>query len=222
VKARMMRLPSSLLCLLLVWLGAVLWALGATTHAVAQTNTKGVYTCVDSKGRRLTSDRPIAECLDREQQQMGSSGAVRRVVPPSYTAEERARLDAQRKQAEQERARLADEKRRDRALLMRYPTQTAHDKARAEELALIDDVVNAAKLRDRALEQQGQAINNEMEFYQRDPTKAPAALRRQYTAYQQQVRSQQRFLDEQAMQKQRIHARFDEELTRLRLLWAAR
>lgn len=217
-----MRTRGSLLCLLLGWLGAVLWALGAATPAGAQTTTKGVYTCVDSKGRRLTSDRPIPECLDREQHQMGSSGAVRRVVPPSYTAEERARLDAQRKQAEQERARLADEKRRDRALLMRYPNQAAHDKARAEELALIDDVVNAAKLRDRALAQQRQAIDNEMEFYQRDPTQAPAALRRQYAAYQQQVRSQQRFLDEQEQQKQRIHARFDEELARLRTLWADR
>jgi hypothetical protein len=24
----------------------------------------GIYTCVDAKGRKLTSDRPIAECAD--------------------------------------------------------------------------------------------------------------------------------------------------------------
>ncbi|OYX12745.1 MAG: DUF4124 domain-containing protein, partial [Acidovorax sp. 32-64-7] len=32
-----------------------------------QSNTGSIYTCVDRQGRRLTADRPIAECLDREQ-----------------------------------------------------------------------------------------------------------------------------------------------------------
>ncbi|HET7868163.1 MAG TPA: DUF4124 domain-containing protein, partial [Burkholderiaceae bacterium] len=27
----------------------------------------GIYSCTDARGRRLTSDRPIIECLDREQ-----------------------------------------------------------------------------------------------------------------------------------------------------------
>ena len=26
-----------------------------------------IYTCVDAQGRRITSDRPIAACMDREQ-----------------------------------------------------------------------------------------------------------------------------------------------------------
>ena len=32
-----------------------------------QSLVQGIYTCTDAKGRKLTSDRPIPECHDREQ-----------------------------------------------------------------------------------------------------------------------------------------------------------
>ena len=195
-------------------------ALGWSAGAFAQTNAQGIYTCIDSNGRRITSDRPIPECLDREQRQLSGSGLVRRVLPPSYTADERAQLDAQRRQEEEQRARVAEEKRRDRALLIRYPTQASHDKERAEALGQIDEVVNAVNKRERALEQQRKEIDTEMEFYQRDPDKAPTWLRRKLEDNQQQVLVQKRFLEEQALEKKRINARFDEELVKLRQLWA--
>jgi len=201
---------------------SALIALGWAVDASAQSSTQGIYTCIDSKGRRITSDRPIPECLDREQRQLGSTGVVRRVLPPSYTAEERARLDAQRKEEEDQRARLAEEKRRDRALLIRYPTQASHDKERSEALSQIDEVIGAVNKRERALEEQRKDIDTEMEFYQRDPTKAPTWLRRKYEDNQQQVLVQKRFLDEQAQEKKRINARFDEELAKLRQLWSGR
>jgi hypothetical protein len=47
-------------------------------------------------------------------------------------------------------------------------------------------------------------------------------LRRKYEDNQQQVLVQKRFLDEQAQEKKRINARFDEELAKLRLLWNGR
>lgn len=195
-------------------------ALGWSAGAFAQTNAQGIYTCIDSNGRRITSDRPIPECLDREQRQLSGSGLVRRVLPPSYTAEERAQLDAQRRQEEEQRARVAEEKRRDRALLIRYPTQASHDKERAEALGQIDEVVNAVNKRERALEQQRKEIDTEMEFYQRDPDRAPTWLRRKLEDNQQQALVQKRFLEEQALEKKRINARFDEELVKLRQLWA--
>jgi hypothetical protein len=207
------RTPLGVLC-------AALVALGGSASASAQANTQGIYTCIDSKGRRITSDRPIPECLDREQRQLSGSGLVRRVLPPSYTAEERAQLDAQRRLEEEQRARGAEEKRRDRALMIRYPTQASHDKERAEALGQIDEVVNAVNKRERALEQQRKEIDTELEFYQRDPDKAPAWLRRKLEDNQQQVLVQKRFLEEQALEKKRINARFDEELVKLRQLWA--
>ena len=178
--------------------------------AAAQNNTGGIYSCTDSKGRRLTSDRPIPECLDREQRELGKTGIVKRVVPPSYTAEERARLDAQRKAEELQLARVAEEKRRDRALLVRYPNQAMHDKERTDALLQIDEVVGAVNKRKEALARQRKEIDVELEFYQGDVNKAPSWLKRKLEDNEQQVQIQKRFLAEQAQEKQRINGRFDE------------
>ena len=55
--------------------------------------TGGVYTCTDAKGRKLTADRPIAECTDREQKILNPSGTVKAKVGPSLTAQEKADLE---------------------------------------------------------------------------------------------------------------------------------
>ena len=189
---------------------------------LAQNSGSGIYSCTDSKGRRLTSDRPIPECLDREQRELGKSGVVKRVVPPSYTAEERAKIEEQRKAEELQRARVAEEKRRDRALLVRYPNQAMHDKERAEALKQIDEVIEAVKKRVTELGRQRQEIDQELEFYQGDPKKAPPWLQRKLEDNAQQVQVQNRFLSDQNLEKQRINARFDEELAKLRTLWVKR
>ena len=56
----------------------------------------GIYTCVDAQGRRHTSDRPIPECLDREQRVLNRDGSQRQVVPPRMTAEQRAAAEKAR------------------------------------------------------------------------------------------------------------------------------
>ncbi|WP_171019907.1 DUF4124 domain-containing protein [Hydrogenophaga sp. 2FB] len=193
-------------------LGAGLWS----TAAQAQ-----IYSCVDAKGRRLTSDRPIVECLDREQNQLGKSGTVVKTIPPSYTADERARLDAQRKLEAEQQARIQEEKRRDRALLIRYPNQGVHDKERADAIAQIDEVIGAVNKRELALVAQRKDISTEMEFYKGDVSKAPNWLKRKVEDNEKQMLVQKRFLEEQAQEKQRVNARFDEELVKLKQLWVA-
>ncbi len=194
-----------------VMLGALWWA---------DVEAQGIYTCVDSKGRRITSDRPIVECLDREQKQLGRTGTVRQVVPPSYTADERAQLEEKRRAENEIKARAAEEKRRERALLIRYPNQGVHDKERAEALAQVDEVIAAVNKRELALLQQRKEVDSEMEFYQADPSKAPFWLRRKLEDNDKQMLVQKRFLEEQAQEKLRINQRFDEELGKLRQLWS--
>ena len=181
---------------------------------------QGIYTCTDAKGRKLTSDRPIVECLDREQKELSTSGVVKRVVPPSYTAEERAQAEAQRKAEAEQQARVSDEKRQQRALLTRYPNQTTHDKARATALEQVDAVIALIHKRDDELLKQKHGIDAELEFYKKDPSKAPAWLKKRSDENAQQRAAQARRLAEQQVEKDRINARFDEELQRLRGLWA--
>ncbi len=206
-------------CHRLAGAGLLLLALMPPLATAQEKNSGGIYSCVDGKGRRLTSDRPIVDCLDREQKELGTSGTVRRVVPPSYTADERARIEEQRRVEDQERARIAEERRRERALLIRYPNQAMHDKERMEALKQLDEVIDAVKKRVTELGAQRKEIDLELEFYQSDPKKAPAWLQRKLEDNAQQVQVQNRFLSDQNLEKQRINARFDEELVKLRTLW---
>jgi serine phosphatase RsbU (regulator of sigma subunit) len=182
--------------------------------------TPGVYTCIDAKGRKLTADRPIPECTDREQKILNPSGTVKAKVGPTLTAQERIEVEQKEKREMEERNRTADEKRRDRALLIRYPNRGVHDQERQEALAQIAVVVQAAKNRLDELNKQRTAIDAEMEFYKKDPSKAPSYLRRQLEDNIQSQAVQRRFMGEQDGEIQRVNARFDDELVRLRQLWA--
>jgi len=112
--------------------GVLLATLGADwARAQAPGTSGGIYTCVDRNGRRLTADRPIAECLDREQRELGPSGIVRRQIGPSLTEQERAAQEAQRRKEAEARARELEERRRERVLTARYPDKATHDVERA-------------------------------------------------------------------------------------------
>lgn len=180
-----------------------------------------IYTCVDAKGRRLTSDRPIAECLDREQKELNSTGSVKRVVKPVPTAEEAERLEAERRRQLEEQSRVADERRRDRALLSRYPRRDLHDASRADALRQVDEVIAAAAKRIDELRIQRKDLDRELEFYKGDVSKATPRLKRALEENEASVAAQQRFIAAQNEEKKRIHTRFDEELERLKRLWAA-
>lgn len=196
---------------------AVVWIslAGLGSHAAAQ----GIYTCVDAKGRTITSDRPIIECLDRTQRELTRSGTVKREVGPSLTAHERALQEEKDKQAAEARAREAEEKRRDRALLLRYPNRTVHDQERATALGQIDEVIKASSKRTLELAEQRKAINAEFEFYVKDPSRAPVSLKRKLEDNESSVGVQKRFIAEQEQEKKRVNSRFDEDLVKLRELW---
>lgn len=203
--------------------GVVLTGLMLGVYALpslAQTTSGGIYSCTDAKGRRLTSDRPIRECADREQLLLNPSGTVRAVIPPSLTGPERAALEAKQRREAEERARQAEEKRRERALLVRYPNRSVHDKERSEALAQISVVRQAALNRVKELQRQRRELDTELEFYAQDPNKIPPSLRRLVEDNEKSMAVQERFIADQEAEMARVNARFDEELQRLQQLWA--
>jgi hypothetical protein len=191
---------------------AALWL--ASTLAWAQ-----IYTCVDANGKKITSDRPIPECAEREQKELNSSGTVKRTVKPVMTVEEQRVFDDKQRAEAEERSRIAEEKRKDRALLTRYPNRASHDQERTEALAQVDDVMRAATKRIGELGTQRKEIDAQLEFYKKDPNKAPPTLRRQVDDNNNSVAVQKRFVIDQEGEKKRINARFDEELGKLKTLW---
>lgn len=190
----------------------------AASGAMAQA---GIYTCTDSKGRRITADRPIPECSDREQRVLSPNGTVKERLGPVLTAEERAKKEARDKLELEERQRMSEAVRRERALLVRYPNQPSHDRSRAEALTQIDLGTRSGEARLAELKKQREKLDQEMEFYQSDPSKAPANLRAQMEENTKNVKVQEMFVSDQEFERRRVNQRFDEELAKLRKLWAA-
>lgn len=198
--------------------GLGLLAVGLCSLSAAQP-TSGIYSCIDGKGRRITADRPIAECMDRTQKQLSGTGLVKREIAPSLTTDERAALEQKEKAANEQRAREAEEKKRDLALLTRYPNRAAHDQERAAALVQVEEAIKASAKRAQELVEQRKAINADLEFYKATPGRAPASLKRRLDENESSVAAQKRLVAEQEAEKKRVNLRFDEELAKLKPFW---
>jgi len=193
--------------------------LGFSVLSQAQEGVPEIYTCIDASGHKLTSDRKIPACNDREQKVLNPSGTVKRLVGPSLTAQEVAQIEARAKAHQLELARQDEDRKRDRALLTRYPNLAAHDKQRDEALAQIALVKQAASHRVDQLKVDLGKLQNEMDFYAEDTKKTPMRLRLQVDSMNRTLDAQNRFIAEKDIEARRVTKRFDEELARLRPLW---
>jgi hypothetical protein len=204
--------------------GAALWALAGALPACAQPSgpggaaSAGIYTCTDAQGRRLTSDRPIFECVAREQRVLNRDGSVQRVIPPTMTAEERAEREAAERRAELSRAAQADAVRRDRNLMTRFPDEVTHRKSREAALDTVRVAMKATERRLKELERERKPLIEEAEFYR--GRQVPARLKQQFDANDAGVDAQRQAAANQEIELVRINKLYDLELARLRLLWA--
>jgi hypothetical protein len=194
---------------------AVTGAAGADNDA--NKAASGIYTCVDDRGRRLTSDRPIAECVGKEQRVLNRDGSQRGVVPPTLTAEERAEREARERDAAQARVAQADAVRRDRNLVARYPDEATHNKAREAALDTVRVAIKATELRLRDLAGERKPLSDEAEFYQGRPL--PPKLKTMIDANDAAVEAQRSAVSNQQAELARINSLYDAELDRLRRLW---
>lgn len=185
--------------------------------AAADAAGPGIYTCVDGQGKRITSDRPIAACLAREQQLRNKDGSVRQVIPPSLTPEERAERDAADRQAALQRAAQNDAVRRDRNLMARYPNEATHLKAREAALDTVRIATKATEQRMKDLAAERKPLQDEVEFYK--GRQLPLKLKQQLDANDAAMDAQRAASKTQAAELARINALYDAELDRLRALW---
>ena len=144
---------------------------------------------------------------------------TRRQLGPSLTEHERAALEAQRRKEAEARSRELEERRRERVLTTRYPDKATHDVERFAAIQQLDDVTATAEKRMAELKEQRKALDVEMEFYKRDPARAPMFLRRKIAENEDSIAEQLRFIAGQDQEKRRVHQRFDVELAQLRKLW---
>ena len=176
-----------------------------------------IYTCTDATGKKLTSDRPIADCIAREQRVLNADGSVRRVVPPTPTADERADQEARDREAAAERATKLDAIKRDRNLLVRFPDEAAHRKARAAALDDVRKALRGSETRLGLLAAERKPLLDEAEFYIGKPL--PGKLKTQLDANDASIEAQRMLAQNQQGEGVRINKLYDLELERLKRLW---
>lgn len=191
---------------------APLWAQSPSASQAA-----GIYTCIDDKGKPRTADRPIAECSDREQRVLNKDGSLKRIVPPTLTAEERAEREAAERKAADEKAAYGDAVRRDRNLKARFPNEAAHNRARQGSLEVVRSSLRASEQRIKELEAEHKPLAEEAEFYR--GRALPARLKQQIEANETSIAAQRELMQTQEAELVRINRIYDVELEHLRKLW---
>lgn len=177
-----------------------------------------IYTCTNASGKRLTSDRPIVDCLDRDQRVLNADGSVRQTITRTLTTEERAEKEAREREAASQHVTRQDAVRRDRNLLVRFPNEEAHKRSRE---AALNDVRKGLKASEARLEQvaaERKPLADETEFYVRKPL--PAKLKRALDANDASTDAQRALIQDQRSEMDRINALYDVQLERLKQLWS--
>ncbi len=146
-----------------------------------------------------------------------SDGSVRGTLPPSYTAEERAAREEQRRRAEADELARRDRLRRDRNLLARYQDTAAHQRAREAALVPLKQVALANEKRLKELERERRTLADEAEFYA--GRELPRPLKARIDANRATTDAQRAVGANNEAELVRINARYDEELAQLRRLW---
>jgi hypothetical protein len=208
----------------LVWVGGVVlttgWLLsgaGVLWPQWAQA-AQAIYSCTDASGRRLTSDRPIPECLDREQRLLNKDGSSRNVMPPRMSPKERAaREEADRQKALADAA-YKDAVRRDRNLMNRFPNEAAHRKAREAALDDVRGAIASSEKRIKDLQSERKPLEADAEFYKGKPL--PYKLRASLADNTVSQDAQREIIENHRAEMGRINSLYDVELARLKKLWA--
>jgi hypothetical protein len=193
------------------------WLLAGHTAWAQKDARSAIYTCTDSNGKKLTSDRPIAECSTREQRVLNADGSVRNVVGPTLTADERAEKEARDRDAAAAFAAQQDAVRRDRNLIARFPDEAAHRKARNAALDGMRGAVKASEARLELLAKARKPLMDEAEFY--NAKTMPATLRAQIEGNETSAEAQRSLIQSQQTEVTRINKLYDAELERLKKLW---
>ena len=177
-----------------------------------------IYACTDANGKHITSDRPIAECLGREQRLLNADGSTREVLRPILTADEHAAQEAAERSRAVRVAADADAVRSDRNLRARYPNEPAHQRARAAALDDLKRTLQLSQFRLDELAVERKPLQEEAEFY--TGRQMPPLLKQQLDANDAAVEAQRVLMVNQQSESTRINAAFDAELVRLRAMWA--
>lgn len=201
--------------------GMVLGAMCCSSaSAQPRAASSGIYTCIDASGVRITADRPIPQCADREQRVLSPSGLELKRVGPALSEVEMAQRLEERRLQQLTQQRAKEMLRRDQSLLARYPNRESHEAQRQLGLQQVDALLTMSYQRLGSLEAAEHEVRESLAAYTQKHEKAPLRLLTRQEEVARELADLKAQIASQEADKRRIQARFDEELQRLVPLWS--
>jgi hypothetical protein len=195
-----MRLISALL-----FVSSAVLALGAA----AQTR---IFCCDDAKGRKVCGDFLPAACQGRAYEERDNKGFVAKVVEAPLTAEQQARVDAEKAKKDEEKKKAVEERRRTLALLSTYSSEKDINSARDRSLAEVEKNRKESQQRLDEAQKQKLKLDSDKEFYKGKalPEQVKATIRDN----DKEISAQQAAVAARMKEMAEIRSRFEDEKRR--------
>jgi hypothetical protein len=183
--------------------------LGLSLPAAART-----FCCTDKTGHRICGDTLPEQCDDRAYKEFGDKG-IRNVEAP-LTAEQKAQREAEAARKKEQERLVADQRRKDRALLNTYSSEKDIDVLRDRAVADLEGAGKATQDKyDAAIKRKGQ-LEKELEFYAKKPV--PANLKAQIRDNDIEIEAQKKALADRQKDVEATRQRFEDDRKRYREL----
>jgi hypothetical protein len=171
-----------------------------------------IYTCKDDKGKTITSDRPLQECMDREQRILGKDGTLIQKIDAPLTADQKAARAAEDQKKRQEDDRRREQMRKDKALVNTYENVDDLESKRQRSLQQVEREARESEKRMAILQKQANDNNAEAEFYKKKPM--PADLKRRIDENEAALRAEKLLLASKRDEVTQVNQKFDDEKKR--------
>jgi hypothetical protein len=175
-----------------------------------------IYSCKDGAGHTISSDHPMPECADRAIRELSNSGVLKREIPAPLSAEQKRQMQLQEEKRQAAAAALEQQHQQDRALLVRYHSESDIAESRRYYLDLSQEMIKRDQAWIADAEKQLQAAQVETEFYKN--RKLPQALRAKIDEAKRAIEDGKKNMGEHQVEAAGINAKFDDMLKRYRYL----
>lgn len=171
-----------------------------------------LYRYVDQNGKVHYSERPPIEATGRATDKLGPSGTIKSRTSAAPTAEERAAAESERKRKEQEEVEARVENRRTQAILNAYASENDLEKARAESLRPVREIIAETEAKIARLDARWNELDAEAKSAQGKPI--PPKLRMDLRQVETDRKALQQLLEAKQKEERAITTRFDEDKRR--------
>jgi len=199
--------------LLVLIAAAAVAALGAAPLAAHE---QKMYKCVDAKGKVYYTQLPPSECTGRASDELSREGTVIKHNDAPLTAEQRAKLEAQRevekKKKSEEEERKREQQRQSTALLNTYSSVSDIEYARNQALKDNADAVKETEQRYAAALARQQELDKEKAFYVNRVL--PRKLQLDLEGIAVDIKNQEQALDARRKEAHTINAKYDDDKRR--------